>query len=284
MAFNSPLRYPGGKGRLTQWMSELLLHNNLSGGWYVEPYAGGAGMALNLLLGEHVNRILINDIDPAIHAFWKATLEHSEAIIDRLMTTPLTIEERDRQLGIYRQGKRSGLMDLGFATLYLNRTSVSGSLTGGVIGGRSQKGRYKMAARFNRENLARRLKSIAERPNRIGVYNMDAMEFVRVICKEIPDNTLIYYDPPYYQKGSALYRNSYEPSDHAKVAKIIQDCETPWVLTYDNCPEVQQLYTWANSTRFSLWYSATRKSARQQSEILFWSRNLSIHKAPYARR
>jgi len=284
MAFHSPLRYPGGKGRLTAWMSEFLLHNDISGGWYVEPYAGGAGMALNLLIGEYVNRILINDIDPAIYAFWRATMDHCEAMVDRVMSVPLTVEERDRQLTIYRRGMTSGLVDLGFATLYLNRTSVSGSLTGGVIGGRKQQGRYKIDARFNRETLARRLHAIAERPNRIGIYNMDALDFVREIRRELPDHVLIYFDPPYFRKGAKLYRNVYGPEDHAKVAQTIRDLDCPWVLTYDDCEEVRWLYRWAKSTRFSLWYSATRRSARQEGEVMFWSPALSLPSAPYSRR
>ena len=284
MAFHSPLRYPGGKGRLAAWMSQFLLHNDISGGWYIEPYAGGAGMALNLLIGEYVNRILINDIDPAIHAFWRATMDHCDAMVDRLMTVPLTVEERDRQLAIYRRGMVSGLVDLGFATLYLNRTSVSGSLTGGVIGGRAQQGRYKMGARFNRETLARRLRAIAARPSRIGIYNMDALDFIREIKAQMPEQSLIYFDPPYFHKGSALYHNAYEPSDHARVAEFIRGLDLPWVLTYDNCPEVRALYQWANTTDFSLWYSATRHSARRQGEVMFWASRLALPSEPYSRR
>lgn len=284
MAFHSPLRYPGGKGRLTAWMSELLLHNEISGGWYVEPYAGGAGMAINLLIAEQVNRILINDIDPAIHAFWCATMDHCEEMVDRLMSVPLTIEERDRQMAVYRRGTSAHRVDLGFAALYLNRTSVSGSLTGGVIGGRSQKGRYKIDARFNRKTLACRLRSIAERPNRIGIYNMDALDFIRNVRRKLPDNTLIYLDPPYFHKGAALYRNAYDPSDHQQVARVVKRLEHAWVLTYDDCREIRDLYAWASCTEFSLWYSATRRSARRQGEVMFWSRNLTLPSPPYSRR
>lgn len=284
MAFHSPLRYPGGKGRLTAWMSELLLHNEISGGCYVEPYAGGAGMAINLLIAEQVNRILINDLDPAIYAFWCATIDHCEEMVDRVMTIPLTIEERDRQLAIYRRGTSSDSVDLGFATLYLNRTSISGSLTGGAIGGRSQKGRYKIDARFYRETLVRRLRAIAERPNRIGIYNMDALDFIREVRGDLPHNTLIYLDPPYFQKGAALYRNAYDPSDHQLVAMVVRHLEQPWVLTYDDCPEIRSLYSWASGTDFSLWYSATRRSARRQGEVMFWSRQLTLPSPPYSRR
>lgn len=284
MAFHSPLRYPGGKGRLTAWMSELLLHNEISGGWYVEPYAGGAGMAINLLIAEQVNRILINDIDPAIHAFWCATMDHCEEMVDRLMSVPLTIEERDRQMAVYRRGISAHRVDLGFAALYLNRTSVSGSLTGGAIGGRSQKGRYKIDARFNRETLACRLRAIAERPNRISIYNMDALDFLRNVHRKLPDNTLIYLDPPYFHKGAALYRNAYDPSDHQQVARVVKRLEHAWVLTYDDCREIRDLYAWASGTEFSLWYSATRRSARRQGEVMFWSRNLTLPSTPYSRR
>lgn len=284
MPFFSPLRYPGGKGRLTAWMADLMRHNGLSGGWYVEPYAGGAGIAMNLLVSEHVNRIVINDIDPAIHAFWRSAIEFTDELIDRVMTVEITVEERDKQLAIYRASSRQSTVDLGFSVLFLNRTSLSGILTGGVIGGRKQTGKWKMDARFNRETLCNRLKLIRYLSSRIQLHCMDALVFMNDVVSEMPEKALIYIDPPYYHKGGRLYRNSYKAEDHARVADTVRRLDKPWVVTYDNCSEIRDIYRWANKTEFSLWYSSNKKSARREQEIMFWSETLELPCAPYVRR
>ena len=59
----SPLRYPGGKGKISSFFSELFVANNLIGGTYIEPYVGGGSIALSLLINGVANQIIINDKD-----------------------------------------------------------------------------------------------------------------------------------------------------------------------------------------------------------------------------
>ena len=74
----SPLRYPGGKTSMLSLAATILRDNGLERGHYAEPYAGGCGLALSLLYGGHVADIHINDIDPAVWAFWHSVLNRTD--------------------------------------------------------------------------------------------------------------------------------------------------------------------------------------------------------------
>ena len=91
-SFVTPLRYPGGKGRLGAWLAELIEHNGLDGGHYVEPYAGGAGAAMYLLTNRHVERVTINDLDPVIYAFWWAILNDTKRFVELIAETPVNMD------------------------------------------------------------------------------------------------------------------------------------------------------------------------------------------------
>ena len=130
----SPLRYPGGKHRLAGFIQLAIQNLNMPDCTYVEPFAGGAGVALSLLLDGTVNRIVINDYDKAIYSFWRAVRQEPTSLIDLIQNTPVTIDEWHRQKEIYLTSTAYSL-DLAFATLFLNRTNRSGILNAGPIGG-----------------------------------------------------------------------------------------------------------------------------------------------------
>lgn len=93
----TPLRYPGGKSRLTPFILELLSINNIKNGTYIEPFAGGAGIAINLLLDNHINNICINDQDRSIFSFWDTLLNNTDWLINRIKKTPISIDEWKKQ-------------------------------------------------------------------------------------------------------------------------------------------------------------------------------------------
>ncbi|WP_019589840.1 MULTISPECIES: DNA adenine methylase [unclassified Thioalkalivibrio] len=283
MPFYSPLRYPGGKGRLGAWMGELMRANGISGGWYAEPYAGGAGVALHLLLEGYVRRVYINDIDPAIHAFWRAVLENPNAMMERVCATPVTLDERARQREVLQSSEEHTTLDVGFATLFMNRTSRSGILGGGPIGGKKQAGTWGIDARFNRENLANRIRLIGLHRNRIFLTSLDAMDFLDTLPDPTAGSGLIYLDPPYFHQGGELYRNAYNGDDHGAVAGAVRRLKHPWVVTYDDTKEVEDLYAWAEGGRFEVYYTANNLSRRHATELVYHGR-LHLEPAPYSRR
>lgn len=257
MAFlTTPLRYPGGKSGLTNFLRLVLAENGLRGGHYVEPYCGGSGAAVALLRAEAVTHIHLNDIDPAVFAFWRTLVREPEALCDFVETIPLTVQQWRHQREIY-SAPNSKIRDRACAFLYLNRVNRSGILNGGLIGGIEQKGQWLMDARFNRIDLSDRIRKISEYRDAISVYNKDALSFIKSNNRNWPKSTLIYLDPPYYAKGQCLYRNAYEPADHARIASYLRSLtKRCWLASYDADPEIIRLYAGLEQQRYKLDYTA----------------------------
>lgn len=275
---NSPLRYPGGKAVLSSYLGGIIEVNELLDGVYAEPYAGGGGAALNLLFGEYVERIILNDIDPCVYAFWWAILRQTTGFLTRLEETPVSVEEWKKQRDIYRNRSRHSRIKVAFATFYLNRCNRSGIIVnGGPIGGHRQKGKWKLDARYNKAELIRRIEKIAAYRDRISIYNMDAVDFIKsvVLKSEALRETLVYLDPPYYIKGKRLYLNYYQHDDHTQLAKFMKkQKDIKWILSYDNVPEIRKLYSGMNQLPFNLRYSA--HTAKVGSELLIYDNTITI--------
>lgn len=256
---HTPLRYPGGKTRLVSYVSDLLFKNNLVDGHYFEPYAGGAGLAISLLIKGHSRYLHLNDIDRSIYAFWYCVLNETDALCHFIETVDITMSEWHKQKEIQAQKKTIDLLTLGKSTHFLNRTNRSGILTGGVIGGKNQTGKYKIDARFTRKTLIEKIKRIAFYKARIQIYNKDAMEFLSEWGTDFPEKSIINLDPPYYVKGQELYQNSYEHDDHKKISEMIPKLEPYWIMTYDNVDPIKEFYSQFPITEFSLSYSAQNR-------------------------
>lgn len=272
MVFPSPLRYPGGKKKLSSYLERIVLENEIQGGTYIEPFAGGANVALFLLFKELVNNIIINDIDRSIYAFWYSVLNNTEELCQLINDTPVNMETWRHQKRVQIQKDNMDLLQLGFSTFFLNRTNRSGIIRGGVIGGKEQMGDWKMDVRYNKKDLIQRIRKIARYAGRIELHNEDAIVFIQGIFDRIDDRTLIYFDPPYYNQGAALYANSYTPEDHAELAKFIQNLDCKWLLTYDHTDEVIALYRDTERHVLSLSYTAQEKT--RGNEMIAYSPNL----------
>ncbi|HET6145576.1 MAG TPA: DNA adenine methylase [Candidatus Acidoferrales bacterium] len=271
----SPLRYPGGKWRLARCFEGLVRLNYDQPPVYVEPYAGGASLALSLLFSTIVSEVYLNDLDPAIHAFWSSVLCHNDDFCRLVERVPVTPIEWRKQKEIYSRGLKAGRFALGFATFFLNRTNHSGILNGGMIGGKKQRGEWKVDARFNRVELVRRLQKVAEFKKHIHLRCKDAVDFLRQ--HKFADRTLIYLDPPYFQSGRDLYLNAYKPNDHALLRNHVVKLRCRWVVSYDDVPEIRKLYLKHVSRRVRLMHTA--RSAHVGKEVMFFSRTLKIPSA-----
>ncbi|MCH8473986.1 MAG: DNA adenine methylase [Opitutales bacterium] len=267
----SPLRYPGGKASLVNVLAKLIIENKLAQGIYVEPFAGGAGAALGLLEQGHASRILINDADRRIFCLWKSIMARTEDLVDRIMNAELSLTEWNRQRDIYRQPGRRSHLDIGFAAFYMNRCNRSGIMVnGGPIGGYEQKGKWKIDARFNRTVLVKKIREISTYGDRIIIANRDALDLIENLadyCQGLQG--LLYADPPYYVKGSQLYWRYYKDEDHRSLAQALRrQTDLAWVMTYDNVPEIREMYSDYKYMPFSLHYSASKPKKGQELMIL----------------
>jgi DNA adenine methylase len=270
----SPLRYPGGKARLFPFFARVLSTNQLFERDYCEPYAGGAGLALRLLVDGYVKSVRLNDIDPAIYAFWRAVLDHNEAFCALIERTELSIAEWHHQKELWRSCDRDDHLTLGFATFFLNRTNRSGIIYGGgPIGGFQQTGAWKLDVRLVKHNQIANLKRLNRYRGSINVSNLDAIDFVSA-CFERED-ALLYLDPPYYVKGRKLYTNSYQDADHVKIRELLDiHPERDWIVSYDDCPRIREIYSSYEPVTYSLNYSAGSKSVGR--EVIFASPTIEI--------
>ena len=272
----SPLRYPGGKSCLKPLMSSVLKANKFQRYHYAEPYAGGCGLALSLLYNGHVSEIHINDIDPSIWSFWKSVLYYTDDLIDLINNTEINMKEWEKQKEIQLEEDIKDPLSLGFSAFFLNRTNRSGIIKkAGVIGGKDQKGNYKMDCRFNKEDLIHRIERIKKYKTQINLTRKDAIDFMKG-NKNMPEETFFCIDPPYYNKGSCLYTSFYQPWDHQKVSEAILEMKYPWVVTYDNADEIKNLYKKRRQFCFDINYSVQTK--RVGTELLIASKGLIIPK------
>ncbi|UBM61330.1 DNA adenine methylase [Candidatus Sulfidibacterium hydrothermale] len=273
--FYSPLRYPGGKGKLSHYIQLLIEYNLLIDGHYVEPYAGGASVALSLLFNEYVRTIHINDFDYRIYCFWHSVLFDTENLCDKISKTSIDIKNWLIQKEIQKNPKNYNQLEIGFSTFFLNRTNRSGILKAGVIGGKSQNGKWKLDARFNKEELIKRIRRISRYKNRIKLYNKDALELTIQLSKTLPSKTLFYFDPPYYKKGKDLYINFYEHADHLQISKLIKKLTNKyWLVSYDNNVNIREFYKPFLQRTYELNYHAG--IAKKGTEILIFSDNLIV--------
>lgn len=260
----SPLRYPGGKAKLSSFLGKVLDKKDSKKIVFVEPYAGGAGAALSLLFAGKVSKIVINDLDPAIFSFWKAAVFETDRFIRKIQGINLTVAEWQRQHAIYKN-KSSSEFNLGFATFFLNRTNRSGIIEGGPIGGIDQKGEWKINARFNKEGLIERLKVLKKFRKKIVVTNLDGIDLLRSLEKKLnASDHFIFLDPPYINKGKLLYLNHYLKENHESLAAFLKDSGLEWVMTYDDTQYIRKLYSTKEVKGFSISHTAyTRKKGKE---------------------
>jgi DNA adenine methylase len=256
-------------------MGQVIEMNGLSDGHYVEPFAGGAGIAISLLFLEFVRRIHLNDINLSVYAFWYSVLKDTDNLCRLIQDTEVTIDEWDRQRAIQQQYNESSTLELGFSTFFLNRTNRSGIIRGGVIGGRNQSGNWKLDARYNKTELIRRIRRIAEYSGRISLTRLDAERFIVEQLPQLPKRTLVYLDPPYYVNGRGLYEDHYSHEDHNRISQLIRTrISQQWVVSYDNHTAIHELYNGFRQQTYGLHYSANDRY--RGTEIMVFCDGLKV--------
>jgi len=277
MTFYSPLRYPGGKNRLAKFIALLCEKNQITeqGGHYVEPYAGGASVALHLLFNGCVSEVTINDSDRAIYAFWHSVLHDTDKLIIKIRHARVNERTWRKCREIQQRKATASLLELGFSTFFLNRTNMSGIIDGGMIGGFGQAGKYKIDCRFNKKELISRIRAIAEHKKQIHLFNLDALDLIKQVGKNASPSIIFYFDPPYYLKGPSLYLNYYNYSDHEDVSMAIRGIKNSrWLVSYDAAKEIKSLYRGYKKIEYQLLHTA--RVAKIGSEVLFFSLNMSV--------
>lgn len=274
----SPLRYPGGKTQLYSFVKNLLKINKIENRIYCEPFSGGAGVAMELLLNNEVDKVILNDIDIGIYSIWKAIIDETEEFLELIECTDITIDNWRQQKKMYEENidKNEYSIELGFAAFFLNRTNRSGIINGGPIGGQKQLSKYKIDCRFNKNNLKEKIIDISREKERIELYQKDCKNLISEVLVNLPKNQLFtFFDPPYFKQGKNLYYNAFKYKDHVDLRERIKLMnQYYWITTYDFQPEIEEIYKDFNSLIYKIRYSANRY--RKEKEILFYNKGTKV--------
>ncbi len=273
MTFLSPLRYPGGKGRLGPYLARVIASQPYSIATYCEPYAGGAGAGLHLLVKGHVDHLIINDLNPGITAFWRLVFDQTEAFTDRIHGSEVSIEQWHTQRAIYLAPSGQSDLDLGFATFFLNRCNRSGILSARPIGGLDQTGHWKIDARFNKPELIRRIVSLGSHAAQVSIREHRAIDLIKTLNRRSRP-VLLYVDPPYVVPGEELYMTNHDWAEHERLATCLTDSPHPWLLTYDADSRTRELYRHFRCLNFDI--SHTAQVQKVGREYMFFARKLRV--------
>lgn len=268
---SSPLRYPGGKTKLYNYISEFIEQYYSKPPIYAEAFAGGFGIGIKLLLNDKAELVLLNDYDPCIYAFWKCITsdKYIDGFIDKIISTDIDIESWEYEKNIYLHPQKNNILDVGYATFHLNRCNRSGILMANPIGGISQEGKYKMDCRFNKPNLISQIKEIYNKRDRIKVSKLEANDFARRTDKKY-DNLLFNFDPPYVNAGPMLYKSCYNIEDHKHFSDTVHLLKNRWIITYDDNETIRSSYSQDIIRPYRLMYSLEEKC--MASELIIYDK------------
>lgn len=265
----SPLRYPGGKAKLSRFMALFIVSNKLDGCTLIEPFCGGAGGTLPLLISGLIDKLVLNDLNPCIASFWRCLVKDTDSLISLIQSEAVNLEAWHHWRNIYHNHEGHTDLEKGFSAFFLNRTNRSGMLHAGPIGGRIQSHEnYTIDCRFNKETLIKRIELIAQFANKIKVTENDAC----ISLNRRTEDEFIYADPPYVQEGRNIYNKfSFTEKDHTRFSRKIMRSKAHWLLSYDNHPLIHQLYSSSGMNIIELSYAINK--ARIGRELLIASAN-----------
>lgn len=265
-----PLRYPGAKRRLAPYVGSIVRSLARRPQLFVEPFAGGASVALQMLEDDLVDEIALADRDPLVAAFWQTVFDDTNWLLDQIMTIEVTLANWDS----FKNGRHRTRRQRALACLFLNRTSYSGIIAprAGPIGGREGNSAYPIDCRFPRATLARRIRRIAAHRERVR-YVAQA-DWRTTLVEGLGDNaerSFVYLDPPFFNKAERLYTYHFMESDHVRLRDHLVRLNSPWLLSYDSCDHVDRLYAsrCASLAKVELLYTASdRQPVRSAVEAV----------------
>ena len=242
---NSPLRYPGGKHRVRDFLAGFCPEDFEE---YREPFLGGGSVFISLKQKYQNRKFWINDIYNPLYCFWKEMAVNGDIVIEKIIQLKNKYQD-GRQLFYDLKNNIDSMneADKAVAFFILNRITFSGTT---LSGGYSQK---TFDGRFTDSSIDR-LRTLQPLLNNTKITNYD----YEGLLLSSGQNVFIYLDPPYYSATkSALYGkngNTHKFFDHERFAKICQSSNHKWIITYDKTDYIKKLFSFANIKEFEITY------------------------------
>ncbi len=263
----SPLRYPGGKSRAVNLISKLLPEFDE----FREPFVGGGSVFIYAKQRYPNKRFWINDLYFELYKFWEMSQKDIDALINKVYEWRSKFPV-GKELHKFLNKNLASFNDLERAAAFFiyNRITFSGT---SLSGGYSQSA---FEGRFTESSILR-LKRFAQVIN--GSTIITNLYYKDVVSKE-GENVFIFLDPPYYSATkSALYGKNghlHKSFEHEKFADIMRNCNHKWLITYDDCEYIRELFSFANIIPWDLTYGMRNvtKTSNQKGKELFISNYL----------
>ena len=262
----TPLRYPGGKSWLFEYVSAFLEFHDIHLGTVVEPFAGSASISVGLLKNKLADEAYICEKDPLISSFWDVALTANDELIENVRRLSVSISTWKKFKKYLRPDAvtRFSTMELATAFVFYNRTNYSGILKAGPIGGKRQESKYNIKCRFNKEYVCQKIATLDSLSGKIHVIRGDGIRFIREYSRRSHgEDQFFYIDPPYYDAGKVLYRNYFEVEDHIRLANTLEPLTEPWLLSYDDVDFIHHTY---EGTKLQFVYS-DRQAGNLRREV-----------------
>lgn len=280
----SPLRYPGGKGRMAGALAELFMaqFGLMDVEVWVEPFAGGAGAGLHLLERDVVEEVWLTERNRALAAFWRTVTAHPDDLVARVRSCEPDMgawHAAREVLAAAEDGEAfADDLELAFAALIINRCSRSGMVNSrvGPIGGKQQNGRWHIRSRWNADGIAERIAWVGKMGDRIRVSEGDAITRIAELDGSvgIEEEVVLFADPPYLVAGNKLYGAGMTFDDHKNLAHALTHCAARWLLTYDAEDRILGLYPEHRVLAYEIAYSANTRRIDEEYAVL--SDNLAV--------
>lgn len=234
---NSPFRYAGGKF----YARKLILEHIPEHSYYIEPFAGGASI---FFAKSKASRNWLNDIDEDLINCLIIIRDYPEKLIDRLKNEKATKERHAYYKNKYKPKTK---LDRAVRWFYINRTSYSGIMNmQNCFWGYGDK--YSMRP----ENWPRNIIRTSQKLQDVKLTSFDFDE----VIKKAEKDAFLFIDPPYFNADQdKFYTHAFKKEDHFRLCKLLKKVsnKVKFLITYDNSPEVRELYNWAHNLHEKEW-------------------------------
>jgi DNA adenine methylase len=276
----TPFRYPGAKNKMLPVLMEHIDKMLIGQKHFADVFVGGGSVLLSVA-GKYPDiQLYANDKDYWMSCFWSIVSDPDVQRLDRLLVLLDIIPTIDqfRQLN---ETLTNDPVECAFRSLFFNRTCFSGIVMkddqgyvkSNPIGGKNQNSKWKINCRYNAKKLIEKVRHCHQLlAGRTTVGCKDFAEYDVLTQSDYP----AYCDPPYFQKGSMLYSENMNAFEHQKLAQILEK-RNNWMLSYDDCPEICNLYQNSKILDHSMRYSINGKKTNwtNKNELIILSGNVS---------
>ncbi len=246
------LRYPGGKFYGAKHILPLCRTDHKN---YIEPFVGGGSIFLGKEPAIKLN--WLNDLDSDLINFYKVVQNEKtrQELLQMLRNEEAHKVRHKEILNIEPQNN----IEKAFKYFYLNRTSFSGIMKNPRWG-------YLLGSSVTPDRWKDIINPVSEKLKGAKLTNLD---FRKVLNRFKDDtSTLIYLDPPYFKASKSIYKHEFSKQDHLDLVKILKTTKAKFILSYENCPEIRELYNWAKIKEIKFRYYMSEARRQNGNEVI----------------